>query len=376
MMIRTDVLVVGGGPAGATAARFLAEAGVDTVLVERDFAYVKPCGGGIPSGGFHEFALPESLIKKKIKKIIIVSPANQRIELPLTGGHICITDRGTLDSTLRRLALEKGASLIEGQFINFEQGIGTSISSVRKKMDGETIKIRSDYIIASDGITYGVGRKSGLPRHQFLYTISAQIHPFTIDACEFWFGTGHASNFYSWIFPSDGCASIGTGGNNPRELHGLLNNFFDRRFEDQLESFRAINVIERPRVFPIPTWRGNPFTLGNILFLGDAAGMVMPVTYEGIYYAMKSGQFAAMALIENKPENYRKLWEGRFKSRFSIMNKFKDHFFKSDESIEKWVGTHQSIAVQELAMRLWLQKESGSWHLFSYLKAFGSFLNS
>jgi geranylgeranyl reductase len=116
--------------------------------------------------------------------------------------------------------------------------------------------------------------------------------------------------------------------------------------------------------------------LGNILFLGDAAGMVMPVTYEGIYYAMKSGQFAAMALIEKKPENYQKLWESRFKNRFSIMNRLKDHFFKSDESIEKWIGTHRSITVQELAMRLWLQKESGSRHLFSYLKAFGSFFTS
>ncbi len=375
-MVRTEVLIVGGGPAGATAARFLATAGIDTILVERDFSYVKPCGGGIPSGGFREFALPESIVKKKVGIIIIVSPEGRRIELPLTGGHIYITERGTLDSTLRGLAAEKGASIIEGEFINVEQGIGTSISSVRKKVDGETMHIRSNYIIASDGVTSSVGRKCGLPRHQFLYTISAQIHPFTIDACEFWFGTGHASNFYSWIFPSDGCASIGTGGKSPRELHGLLNNFLGRRFAGQLESFQANNVIERPRVFPIPTWRGNPVTLGNILFLGDAAGMVMPVTYEGIYYAMKSGQFAAMAIIEKKPENYRKLWEGRFKNRFSIMNKFKDHFFKSDESIERWVETHRSTTVQELAVRLWLQKEPGSRHLFSYLKAFGSFFNS
>jgi geranylgeranyl diphosphate/geranylgeranyl-bacteriochlorophyllide a reductase len=370
-MIRTAVLVVGGGPAGATAARFLAEAGVDTVVVERDFSYIKPCGGGIPSGGFREFTLPEEIVKRKIDKIVIVSPQNHRIEMSLTGGHICITERGTLDATLRRLALENGASLIEGQFTGFEHDNGAYVSSVTRNGD-EKIKIRSDYIIASDGITFGVGRKCGLQKPDFLYTISTQIGPLDADACEFWFGTVHAANFYSWVFPSDGTASVGTGSTDPGQLHGLLNNFFERRFGRRTEELRGEYVIGRPRVFPLPTWRRNPLTCGNVLFLGDAAGMAMPVTYEGIYYAMKSGEFAAMAIIKNKPELYQKLWDDRFKKRFAVMNKFRDHFFKSDESIERWVGIHRSPGVQELALRLWLQKESGSRQLFDYLKAFGS----
>lgn len=372
MMIRTAVLVIGGGPAGATAARFLAEAGIDTILVERDFSYVKPCGGGIPSGGFREFALPERIVKKKIDKIIIVSPEDTRIEMPLTRGHICITERGIFDSALRKLAAEKGAVLIEGEFTGFEKRDSTSISLVKKKENGEIIKIHSDYVLASDGITFGAGRKCGLKRHQHLYTISTQLQPFESDCCEFWFGTGHASHFYSWVFPSDGRASIGTGGNNPLELHPLLQNFLHRRFGSQMEQLSKSSSIGRPRVFPIPAWRGTTFTEGNVLFLGDAAGMVMPVTYEGIYYAMKSGQFAAAAIIVGKPENYRKHWEERFRKGFSIMNAFKSHFFQSDEAIEKWIAVHRSTAIQELAVKLWLQKESGSRHLFAYLKAFGS----
>ncbi len=293
----------------------------------------------------------------------------------MTGGHICITERGTLDTALRRLAIEKGASLIEAHFTGLEQDKGSYVCTIKKK-DGEAIRIRSDYIIAADGITFGVGRKCGLQKPEFLYTISTQISPFTADACEFWFGTDHASNFYSWIFPSDGTASVGTGSNDPGALHGLLNNFFRRRFDCGIEDLGSQYLVSRPRVFPIPAWKGKPASIGNILFLGDAAATAMPVTYEGIYYAMKSGKFAASAIIKKKPQLYPRLWEDRFGKRFTVMNKFKDHFFRSDESIERWVGIHRSPAVQELALRLWLQKESGSRQLIAYFKAFGSLLLS
>jgi len=56
----------------------LASEGVDTVLVERDFSYVKPCGGGISSGAFREFALPENIIRKTIDKVLIVSPEGRK----------------------------------------------------------------------------------------------------------------------------------------------------------------------------------------------------------------------------------------------------------------------------------------------------------
>ena len=370
-MIRTSVLVVGGGPAGATAARFLADAGIDTIVAERDFSYIKPCGGGIPSGAIREFDLPEEIIRKKIDKIAIISPGNRRIEISLKGGHICITERGALDATLRSIASGKGAAVIEGEFCGYERYNGSYLSLVRKK-NAEMLKIRSDYIIASDGITFSVGRKCGMQRPAFLYTISSHIQPFNSDTCEFWFGTAHASNFYSWVFPSDGTASVGTGSRNQMQLYPLLNKFLQRRFNFMIGDNQDKCSLDRPRVFPIPAWRGKPEALGNILFLGDAAASVMPVTYEGIYYAMKSGQLAALAVSQGKANLYPKLWEDRFGRRFSVMNNFRDRFFRSDESIERWVSIHKSPAVQDIAMRLWLQKEPGSHRLVEYLKAFGS----
>ncbi len=372
MIIKTDALIVGGGPAGATAARFLAGAGIDTVLAERDLSYVKPCGGGIPSGGFHELELPEKLIKKKIDQITINSPKGRKVEISLRGGQIFMTERGILDSALRDMAIQAGASLIEGQFIGLEKSGNTYISSVSRKIDAEKIQIISEYVLASDGISFCVGRHCGIKNNPRLYAINVHIRPFSGNACEFWFGTAHASHFYSWVFPSDGWASVGTGGTNPLELYSLLDKFMLRRFGSSLKALQGKKFLGRPRIFPLPVWKNKAFRTGNIFFLGDAAGMVMPVTYEGIYYAMKSGQFAAQAIINKNPAMYQQLWENRFRRRFAIMNKIKDHFFKSNDTIEKWITVHESAATQALAMRLWLQKESGSPHLSSYLKAFGS----
>ncbi|HMK55438.1 MAG TPA: geranylgeranyl reductase family protein [Dissulfurispiraceae bacterium] len=376
MILKPAVLIVGGGPAGATAARFLAEEGIETLLVERDFSYVKPCGGGIPSGAITEFSLPWNIVKKRVDKILIVSPENSKIEIALKDGFICITERCAFDACLRKMAQDRGALLIEGEFTGFEAKGSCFVSNVRRKADGAVLRVQSSYILAADGITFSVGRKSGQPALNRLYTISSRISGFEGDSCEFWFGSSHASNFYSWVFPSAGNASIGTGSRTARECPALLREFLQRRFRYEAEESRLEEALSRYRIFPVPAWRNSSFRLGRILFLGDAAAMVMPVTYEGIYYAMKSGQFAAAAVLENSPHNYRKLWEARFGRRFRIMDRVKDHFFRDNRSIEKWVAIHKSPAVQELAMRLWLLKKPGNRQLFAYLKAFGSLLSS
>lgn len=391
-MLRTNVLVIGGGPAGSTAARFLADSGIDTILLERDPFYVKPCGGGIPDAAFHELKIPLNTVVKEIHKIAVVSPNGEIVKVDLKGGHICLVQRGVFDRTLRELSAARGALLLEAKFLRFDpscdprfEKTGRSIISVvRKKDTNEEIKIKSDYVIASDGITSRAAASLGIRKNSFVYTISTHMpsvaQPLT-DTCEFWFGSEHALHFYSWVFPYMDSASVGTGSSDPTKLTDLLKKFIRRRFgidpltptlarEDAAENFLGKNLINKTRAFKIPLWNGTIFNVNNILFAGDTAGMVMPVTYEGIYYAMKSGEFAARAVIEGKPSIYKKLWNSRFRSRFLLMSKIKDYLFRSDAHIEKFVAFHKNPDVQEIAMRLWLKKETRNSVLISYLKFF------
>ncbi|MEW5746767.1 MAG: geranylgeranyl reductase family protein [Nitrospirota bacterium] len=369
-MLRTKVLIIGGGPAGATAAKFLAGSGVDTVLVERDLSYKKPCGGGIPSSAFDELDIPRDAVTNEISTVRIVSPRGETVDVELKGGWICIAERGVLDRSLRDQAGQKGAHIIEGAFDRFET-VGTPIVSlVRRRQDGRELAIASDYVIASDGITSRVAAAAGALKQDFLYTISARVVPSQGKVCEFWFGEEHAANFYSWVFPSRGYASVGTGSSTPRGLTTLLDAFVRRRYSDSLQSLAGKGVLEKTRAFRIPVWKGTPFSINNILFAGDAAGAVMPVTYEGIYYAMKSGEFAARALIERNPAAYGKLWNSRFRARFLFMNRVRKHLFKSNATIEKWVALHKNADIQELAVKLWLHKRKDKNPLVSYMNVF------
>lgn len=132
--MQCEVLVVGGGPAGSTAARLLAEKGIETVLIEKDLTFNKPCGGGIPSAGLKEFNILNKLQNQIpfniVTKVKIFPPFSEPIEVSLQGGEILIFNRQSFDSFMRNLAEKSGVKIIEGELINIDNGKLT----VRKKL--------------------------------------------------------------------------------------------------------------------------------------------------------------------------------------------------------------------------------------------------
>jgi geranylgeranyl reductase len=99
-----DVVVVGGGPSGATAATDLARQGRTVLLLDRA-GRIKPCGGAIPPKLIEEFSIPESLLVAKVNSARMVSPKRSEVDMPIEGGFVGMVDRESFDEWLRQRAL-------------------------------------------------------------------------------------------------------------------------------------------------------------------------------------------------------------------------------------------------------------------------------
>jgi len=146
--MRYDVAVIGGGPSGAVAARLLAQAGLETVLLERNLQNVKPCGGAIPLGLIEEFSLPSELVEKKLSHMRARSPKGRVIGMHMPNGYVGMVRRERFDSYLRDEARKAGCTIEEGLANSIDQkGDGFVIRSLGDKLP----PIEAKYIIGADG---------------------------------------------------------------------------------------------------------------------------------------------------------------------------------------------------------------------------------
>jgi geranylgeranyl diphosphate/geranylgeranyl-bacteriochlorophyllide a reductase len=362
MKLSAKVLVIGGGPAGSTAARLLAAHGTDVILLEKNPAFVKPCGGGVALSAFGELEIPHSAIKKEVKTIRLISPRDKEVEISLSGASLAIVERGEFDNILRKESEERGAQILEGEFIGLTR---ENCNKAEVKVGDIPYEITAEYIIAADGVHSRVRTTLGLKPVRSLFTASAHLPGLQSESCEFWFGSAHAPCSYSWVFPAAEGSSIGTGTSEQGKIIPLFEKFRDRK---------GIRGDMKKRIYRIPVWSGGLYNIGNVLFTGDSAGQVMPLTYEGIYYAMKAGEYAAASIVEGKVHNYKKRWKGSFQRRFMLMDKLRNYFLKNDASAEKLVDLHRRQDIQEASLRLWLRKDSGKASVSEYARLFSKFL--
>jgi len=354
-MNKYDVVVIGGGPSGSIAARTLANSGAKVLLIERNLKWIKPCGGATPSISFEEFNLPRGEITRKINTISTISPNGFRVDVPLKDDYLAMIERGSFDSSLRRQAEEEGAILIEAELLNLRiQGSRGQEIYITIMEGGKERVITSDFLIAADGVNSKVARTIWLKPLPSIFTLQEDIDAEAVKefhdicACEFWFGSSHAPNFYSWVFPKNGYIDIGTGATQGKALRDLLKNFKMRR---------GIEREGKQKIYRLPLKQRKSLTYGNILFVGDAGGLVMPLIYEGIYYAMRSGKMAAEAIIAGKPKSYEREWKRRFGRQFKFMEMLRNYFLKDDRAVEKLVKLHENQQMHDVSLKVWLEKD-------------------
>ncbi len=302
-----DVVVVGAGPAGSLAARHLALAGVRVLLLERaTFPRDKPCGDGVSYAGLEVLArngLGEWAAGFTAPEVLrVVAPNGEYVEIrpPALAPGECYgrtIPRRLLDARLAQSAVEAGARLQEGVWV---RRVEREAAGLRVVADGLTVS--APLVILADGSLATVTRRLGLPAGE-TEMVAVRQYLAGDDApaglLELHFQRAIVPG-YTWIFPlGDGRVNVGSGAFTAQTRAGGLNlrEVLSRFIADQQAAAGRLaraRPLGPPRGHPLRTRldRARPYA-DRLLVVGDAAGLVNPLTGEGITPAMESGEIAA-----------------------------------------------------------------------------------
>jgi geranylgeranyl reductase family protein len=313
-----DVLVAGGGPAGAALAAKLAAAGVDVLVVERQrFPRDKVCGdfvGPVALAELTSLGVPvhELGAANVVRRAALMVDGEHQITesfpavegLPNFGRVI---PRMELDAAIFAAARRAGARALEGTTVTSaltRDGLGEA--RVRDARGERTLRAR--YIVGADGSASAVARAlrgAGHPRKDMLVAVRAYVEQLAggEDRCDLYF-SGDTFPGYTWVFPTGGGgANVGIGmmvETVPPTTEHLRNLLLGRIRNDAVlrERLRDARFTGKIVGWPLATYNPNlPLTAGAIVLTGDAGGLINPLNGEGIHYAVLSARWAATALL-------------------------------------------------------------------------------
>ena len=361
-----DVVVVGGGPAGATVAEEMARRGRSVVRLARG-GRIKPGGGASPPRLVRDFGIPDAQLCARIASARMVSPKGQCVDMPINGGYVGIVDREVFDEFLRARAAEHGAERRTGTFTEVTRG-EDGIAEVHFTADEGSARLRARMVVGADGANSAVGRQT-IPQFRtgkfvFAYheIVKAPVRveeSYDPTRCDIYYDGSMSPDFYSWIFPHGGSMSIGTGtANKGFSLRGAIKELRRRTGLADLETIRREGA-------PIPLKPLKRWDNGrDVVLVGDAAGVVAPASGEGIYYAMASARFAADA-IETALATGRVAALATARKRFMkahgtvffVLGIMQYFWYSSDKRREKFVSICKDKDVQELTWQSYMNKE-------------------
>jgi geranylgeranyl reductase family protein len=362
-----DLIVVGGGPAGSSAAALAGKLGLKTLLLEKEqFPRYKACGGAITEQALSHlgFDVPRELPEATIVAAR-VHYGGSSIEARMDSPIAYMVSRSSFDNYLLEKARETGVSVSLG-----ERVLGLHEKDAAVEVSTHLGTYQAAFAIIAEGAHGTLKRnvRRGDGKNEYGVCLVAEIpmeavsQDYAQDAIEIHFGMGHMG--YGWVFPRGEYYSVGIGGlasslRSPRETMTVF--LRDRGFDPH----------QRTRGHAIPVG-GIRRTLGSrrILLAGDAAGFVDSFTGEGIAYAMRSGQIAAQVVAQrlaqggnSKPAvEYEAICEEEFGSnlRYSLflarlMHRFPGIFFKLLSGNQEVIDSFARVATGRWTYRRYLR---------------------
>jgi geranylgeranyl reductase family protein len=307
-----DVVVVGAGPAGATAATLLARAGRSVVVIDKAvFPRDKCCGDGLTTLALRELeqlGLQPSMVPnwKSVDAAWLRSPSGREVCVPLPSDGIfaATTPRRELDAALVDMALEAGATIHQGHGLG---AIRPGLESVEVDVDGVgTVTAR--YVIAADGMwsatrkALGVGEAGYLGEWHAFRQYARNVTGPAAERLIVWFEPDLLPG-YMWSFPlPGGRANVGFGvqRDGVRKVRDMRQEWDDllRRPHVVAALGNGFELEDRHTAWPIPAGIDRAtLTAGRVCFVGDAAMATDTMTGEGIGQALLSARLAAEAIV-------------------------------------------------------------------------------
>jgi len=363
-----DVVVIGGGPAGATAATELARKGRSVLLLDRA-GRIKPCGGAIPPRLIRDFAIPDHLLVAKVTSARMVAPSARTVDMPIENGYVGMVDRDVFDEWLRNRAAGAGAIRRTGQYSAITRDPdGTAVVHYHAKGADKSEpdqRVRARIVIGADGAKSQVAAHNikGADRVRYVFAyheiVRSPTEGFDGTRCDVYYQGRLSPDFYGWVFPHGKTASVGSG--------SAHKGFSLRRSVGALREAAGLAGAEtvRREGAPIPLRPMKRWDNGrDILVAGDAAGVVAPASGEGIYYAMEGGRLAAeaaeacLATGEVKElAGARKKFMKAHGRVFMILGIMQWFWYSSDKRRERFVSICDDPDVQRLTWESYMNKK-------------------
>ena len=214
-----DVIVVGGGPAGAIAAEDLAWEGHRVALLDRD-GRIKPCGGAIPPRLIRDFRIPSEQIVARITTARMVSPTGRKVDIPIENGFVGMVDRENFDEFLRVRASSAGVDRITGTYQSISRDANGTHLHYRDKESGDVRSLTTKLVIGADGARSRVARDEVpggreipyvIAYHEIVTAPDGDGDTYDPDRCDVIYDGSISPDFYGWVFPHGKHASIGMG---------------------------------------------------------------------------------------------------------------------------------------------------------------------